>query len=329
VQQPGDPILPIGEALAINLAAGQTVQIPTEPIFPNDPLHPSQLFLSFDGTVQDGLVADPAALHPNDPILPASPPPLGFQVFVGDVVAGVNINLPIVAWNASGPVIAGTANATLSADPDPQDTVLDDFTSGSLDRRAITCNATDATRAGSMVGSTRRMRLVVNNALTSCNSANPYRQPASVAVLNNTGPLLVGSGLRTLHRLELSWGQALNNSVKPMNLDLTGGGLFDRIRLTVTGNDRRENLTMAVYTGLGSGAGTVGTCAATLQPGAVETSVDIPLANLRPLFGNLTVTDADFLLLTLQSGTALGANDFALKSMVLTRSSQPAAVVCQ
>jgi len=297
------------------------VQTPTDPVAP-------QLNLSFSGHVASALAEWPAFLFPGDPILPPLAPATAPVVLAGDLAAGLTVNLPIVTWNDAGPLIAALSTTSVNPEPAPADLVLDDFTSGRLDLHSITCGLGDVTRAGIMVGGTRRMRLIVNQPQTPCNPSNPLRQPATLEVRRNTGPLIVGTGFKTFHRVELSYGQNLNNVTTPLNLDLTGGGQYDRVRLTFAGNDLVENVNLVLFTSLDTAALSIPGCAINVQPGLGEFSVDFPFARFNANAGTPNFADADIIFLVLQSGSAIGANDFALKSIVATQGGLPNVPEC-
>lgn len=319
---PAVPPIAIGDARIVNAlpvggAAAFEFSIPGDPIAPGDPI-----FVSFGGSVlvptaAGGTLALPAYAAPTDPIAP-TPPVTAPLVLLGPLQAGLSANVRVAGWNARGPFIAARVAIVARPDAGLADLVIDDFTTGPLARHDILCNLLDVTRAGAMAGATRRTRLIVNQPPVPCATTNALRQPASLQV-GPDGPLVVSTGLKTFHRLELSYGQDLANNNQPLSLDLTQRLHNDRIRVTFDASDLVENFNIVLYTAYGTPSSAIALCGMNMNPGTNTFSVDFPFANFHTNVGTPDFQRVDFIILVLQSGSAIGANDFALRSVVATR----------
>ncbi len=202
--------------------------------------------------------------------------------------------------------------------------IIDNFTTGNTPRFQVTCNLKDNTQPGSMAGGARRTRLIVNQPGTSCNPPNQYRQTASMQVRAG-GTFLLGSDFKVFHRLEVFYGQDVLNNVTPLNLDLTEGGLANRrIRIVFDGMDLVENFNIVLFMHDGSARSA---CSMNISPGISPFTIDFPLANFGTALGTADYTDVDFIALIFQSGSAIGANDFAVKSVIATSNISPTAIV--
>ena len=198
--------------------------------------------------------------------------------------------------------------------------VIDDFKSGSTARIPVVCGLKDLTQTGSMAGGTRRTRLIVSNPGANCNLSNKYRQTASLQV-KPVGAMILNSDNRVFHRLEVLYGQDALNNIQPLNLDLTEGNLNNRrIRIAFDSMDVGVNFNIVVFMNDGSSRTQ---CGINFSPGPNPFVMDFPLANFGTALGTPDYTDVDYIALIFQSGSAVGSNDYAVKSVITTNAVTP------
>jgi len=185
----------------------------------------------------------------------------------------------------------------------PQCKVIDDFTTGiaQLDLRVSGTGTDTNTQTGSMIGGLRRM-----NFLT---AGNPFLQLGEAKV-EKGGPLTVSNGVREFFRLEVFWGIDSSGHIVPLGYVPSG---CDRVRVTFDSNSAVVNFNVQVDTpvalfqdGINLPQG----------PATLPFCVDFPFSEFvtntpgaKPNFAAQGITYMD---MVLQSGSAIGANNFAI-----------------
>jgi hypothetical protein len=197
---------------------------------------------------------------------------------------------------------------------------MDTFTTGTNARAEVDCGTNEQAQTGSMIGGSRFLRLTIGPTPATCDLTNPYRQKAGMQVLATPG-LIFDSEFRVDHRLDVLYGLVPPGVVRPLNLDMTEGGQPNRrIRMTFNALDQGENLAIVLFMGNGG----IVQCNINLTPSDNPFSVDLPLANFGVNFGTADFTDVDLIDFVFQSGGAVRANDFALRSITVTSAVNPA-----
>ncbi len=200
---------------------------------------------------------------------------------------------------------------------------IDNFRTGLTPRTPIVCNVNDTVQPGSMVGGIRHTRLIVNEAGASCSVSNKYRQTASMQV--RPSALIVNSDFKVFHRLEVFYGHDELKQNRPLNLDLTEGGLNNRrIRIAFEAMDLVENFNIVLFMKDGSARSQ---CSINLNPSTNPFTVDFPLDSFGVALGDADYADVDYIALIFQSGSAMGSNDFAVKSVTATSAITPGVLI--
>lgn len=194
----------------------------------------------------------------------------------------------------------------------PQCQVIDDFTTGKYRVRLDTPNATttnyaDPKRAqtGTMLGGVRVTAFLV--------AGNPFGQPGELNVAKSGPQLVISEGTRQFFRLDMQYGQDTNFNNVPLGYSPTG---CDRFRVTFDSNSRVLNFNTLVFSpgttyyqlGINMDA----------SPSPAPFCVDFPFDNFikggtsTKGLQNFAGDGIDFLDFIFQSGSAIGANDFAV-----------------
>lgn len=200
---------------------------------------------------------------------------------------------------------------------------IDNFRTGLTPRISIFCNVNDTVQLGSMVGGIRRTRLIVNEAGASCSVSNKYRQTAAMQI--RPSALIVNGDFKVFHRLEIFYGQDELKQNRPLNLDLTEGGLNNRrIRIAFEAMDLVENFNIVLFMKDGSARSQ---CSMNINPSANPFTIDFPLDNFGVALGTADYSDVDYIALIFQSGSAMGSNDFTVKSVTATSAITPGVLI--
>jgi hypothetical protein len=198
----------------------------------------------------------------------------------------------------------------------PQCRVIDDFTTGpvQMDLRVSGAGTDTNTQTGSMIGGLRHINFFT--------SANPFLQQGEVKV-ENGGPLTVSNGVREFFRTELFWGIDAKNNIVPLGYRPSG---CDRFRVTFDSNSAVVNFNVQAYTPV---AGFQDGINLSPSPSTIPFCVDFPFSSFvsntpgaKPDFAAQGITYMDMIL---QSGSAIGANNFAI-TKIETLDSETAAV---
>ena len=176
--------------------------------------------------------------------------------------------------------------------------VLDDFTTGKT-KATLKSGTEEDFQNGSMIGGARRTNFIV--------AASTFDQPASFEIPKG-GPLLHNAGIKVFTRLEVSYGvDTKTGENAPLGLNLSS---YDRFRVNFDSNDLVLNFNILVF---GANGG--------ISQSGVNHIPNITATNVDFLFSSFTsnATPADFsnisfIVLIFQSGSAIGANDFAVTS---------------
>lgn len=195
--------------------------------------------------------------------------------------------------------------------------VLDDFTTGAYAKR-LHCGDHSAFRNGTMVGGVRNTFFFVP-----CDGgANPFDQTASLEILKD-GPLAFGAGIRVFHRVEVLYGFDKGSAFDPLNLDLSG---FDRLRVKFDSSDLVLNFNVVVFMQDGTSRVQAG---CNLEPGTLPFDVDLRFAeDFVTQAGTPDWSDVDAIDIIFQSGSAIGANDYAVTALSATDEADPGARFC-
>ena len=195
--------------------------------------------------------------------------------------------------------------------------VLDDFTTGPY-KKTLRCGDDSAFRNGTMIGGVRKTYFLVP-----CGGgANAFDQPASVD-LSKGGPLVFDSGIRVFHRVEAIYGIDNGDVLLPLNLDVSG---FDRLRVRFDSNDLLLNFNVVVFMRDGTARVQAG---CNIEPHIQPFNVDLRFADdFVTQLGTPDWSDVDAIDIIFQSGSAIGANDFAVTSFSATDEVDPGARLC-
>jgi hypothetical protein len=190
--------------------------------------------------------------------------------------------------------VALAPNAALA-----QSLLIDDFTTGDYQVDAYPSAPDSSYQIGAMLGGIRSTYLSATATLPQ------HQRPASLSIPVG-GPLIIDTGFQVKHRLELVYG------LSPLNLDTR---VYSRLRVWFDGLDKTENFNIVLWAANGARYYQLGL---NLSANENASCVDFPLDN----FGKAGIPEADradidSIALILQSGSAMGAADFALRSVSL------------
>lgn len=189
----------------------------------------------------------------------------------------------------------GLSAAFLGGSPVSAQTTIDDFQTGTYEASIRSADVL-AVRAGSMLGGYRWTHLIAGDG-----TANPFAQAGAVQIRD--GALVVSGGYKVYPRLEVFYGLG-PEGVVPLNLNLAALG--DRLRLHFQGSDRGLNVNIVLFSD-----------AAYAQVGYNLDASDAPFTQDFALqdFGAVAgfdLTHVNYIALVVQSGSAIGSNDWAL-----------------
>ena len=204
------------------------------------------------------------------------------------------------------------------------DVIIDDFRSGSVPRTTVQCSTFDQSQFTNTAGGVRRTRLIAAQMSNTCGVASDYSGAAAVTV-GPQGPLTVSSDYGVSHRLELIYGQDIGGNNVPLNLDITEGGLPDRVvRVKFLGLDLMENFVLTVYMNDG---GSRSSCGVNLPSSTNGLTLEFPLSAFIQALGVADYADVDYFVLMGQTASVMGATDFAIDSIVVASDHEPGASI--
>jgi hypothetical protein len=187
----------------------------------------------------------------------------------------------------------------------PSSLVVDDFASGQY---SVTLRPDGhrvlVVRRGSMIGGRR---------LTIFSSApSPFNRRAILNIApDDTSVLVIDTGIHVSHRLEMYYGFDLRNGQivpRPLNLDLR---CFSKFRVHFNSNDLMVNFTMQVTAG--NNPGNRASHAVNVPAHETAFVVDVPFSDFVTNAGPLPdFIDIDLIDIISQTGSAIGANDYAI-----------------
>lgn len=198
-------------------------------------------------------------------------------------------------------VIAQIAQAQMPCDvPQLRLPMIDDFTTGKYRANLREGENRHVQRGANVIGCYRLTRFIVP-------SANPFNQTATLDI-RRQGALVVSTDYKVPHRLEVKYGVDALGENAPLNLNLSGSG-YDRFRVRFDANDSVVNFNIVVFTGTAFAQ-----LGYNVEAGNLPFDVDFPFADFGVGTG-VDFHDIDFIVLVLQSGNAIGSNDYAITSV--------------
>lgn len=209
---------------------------------------------------------------------------------------------------------AALAFIPLSAKAQSQTTkVIDDFTDGALHQQMPAAFATSYRAAPSALGKVRQ---------TSSMAADLQGWGATSSLDIGGHHLIVSSGLYSSFGLYLGYGYDVNGNAGGMHEDFTG---CDRLRIDFDASDLELGYAIQVWDGKGAVATLDGDASAAGRNQSF--SADFPVADFHGFDaeGNpraLDWHDITYVIVLFESGSAIGANDFAVRSIVASGGSR-------
>jgi len=199
--------------------------------------------------------------------------------------------------------------------------VLDNFSTGAY-RKQFASGDDVNVQTGSMIGGHRETAFLVCPP-GPCGVSNRFGQSASMQIRPATkfapSALVYSAGYKVFPRVDVVYGSAA-----PLNLALAP--TYDRIRVHFDGNDLVLNFNIVAFT-----AGLYSQTGCNLLPSIGPVSIDFPLLDFSPGSGTPgadfnNITSIDFIF---QSGSAVGANDWAVTSFeAIPAGTPPAPITC-
>jgi len=192
--------------------------------------------------------------------------------------------------------------------------VLDDFSTGPHRARLSSGQDLDI-QSGSMIGGERVTVFEVCQS-SPCGAENPFDQDATAQIRpGSPSALIYSAGYKLGPRLDVQYG-----TFTPLQLNLDS---YDRFRINFDGSDLVVNFNIVVFTP--SGWRQTG---CNLSASTNPVSIDFPFADFtgpgNPDFSDVMAIDFIF-----QTGSAIGANDFAVTSLEAIPTGAPSAeVIC-
>lgn len=152
-------------------------------------------------------------------------------------------------------------------------------------------------------------------------AANQFRQRATLDIgPSDSSALVIGAGIHASHRLEMYYGFDLRRGQlipTPLNLDLS---CFSRFRVHFNSNDQQINVTMQVTAGNNPGNRAQHALNVPGHVTDIPFVVDVAFSDFVPNAGpRPDFSDIDLIDLISQSGTAIGANDYAITLIEVVR----------
>lgn len=204
---------------------------------------------------------------------------------------------------------SSTAAAPQAAAGDCAPALVDDYASGSYRSPDLTTGTIDNYAPGTMLGGVRRTRFRVAN--------NPYQFPSTLLVAPpEVATLVVSSGFKGSTVLQIHYGLPAPGSVKPLNADLSCYGRF-QVRFTAV--DLPLNVNVQVKSASSPSVYQCGLNTAAHTNGFVANFPFDCFVTNDPAHPPVDWTDIDRVALLIQSGSAVAANDYAIRTFKLTR----------
>jgi hypothetical protein len=195
-----------------------------------------------------------------------------------------------------------------------QNLTIDNFSTAPY-KKQLMSGSDQHTQAGTMLGGSRYTDFVVCEP-TPCHTA--FNQPGSFQIRpdrRGTSALIHSAGYKVYPRLVVEYGAA-----NPLQLNLSGS--YDRLRVNFDGSDQVVNFNIVVFSPSGyyqSGCN--------LDLGTNPVSVDFPLADFSNSGGDFT--NVSTIAYVMQTGSAVGANDWAITSFeAVPAGAPPAQIIC-
>ncbi|NMO20383.1 hypothetical protein HPC49_41530 [Pyxidicoccus fallax] len=182
-----------------------------------------------------------------------------------------------------------------------QSLLVDDFSTGAYQVDAYAGSPDLHYSSGTMLGGVRGTYVLAAPELPL------HQRPASLSIPPG-GPLILETGFQVNHRLELVYGRDAAGNQAPLNLDTRS---YDRIRVWFDGCDVSENFNIVLF----AAGGRHYSLGINTTPEHRPFCIDFPLGKF--LIPEADRADIDFIALILQTGSAMGATDFALRSVSL------------
>lgn len=203
-------------------------------------------------------------------------------------------------------VIAQSGRAQINGD----ELVIDNFTTGSY--KVELSNGSDIKyKTGStntIVGGVRQTYFSVSQPTTGGFNRS------SVLDIREGGPMIIESGLKAYFGIYLCYGYDIQGNTNSLNLKLKQRG-FNRFRINLDSSDLEMGYAIQVWDKNNNRATLFGE--QTMKDRYSPSYVDFPFADFESGYPNPIDWDAiDFVIVLFQSGSAIGANDFAVTSIV-------------
>jgi hypothetical protein len=178
---------------------------------------------------------------------------------------------------------------------------IDDFKTGPTVSVLFT-GSSPGVQGGSMLGGFRRTNFTV--------IPIPVTHPGILQIRPN-GPLIVSCGYKVAHRLEVVYGVDGSGANAPLNLDLSA---YDKLAVDFEASDQGVNFNIVIFWASGAYWAIQGF---NLSESNVPFTVDFPLANFAPGVPSVPpdFADIDYIVVIAQTGSAIGANDYAISGI--------------
>lgn len=209
-------------------------------------------------------------------------------------------------------MLLGLGRSASGARPQLLPRVLDDFTTGHFQepQTLYSGNKRDS-QTGSMVGGIRVTFFGVNSLVGQPGTLD-IRPPLAGDADQDNGRLIVGTGYKAFHGLQVIYGHDQNGQLRPLNLNLCG---YDRFRVHFEALTGGTNFNIVVFTNNGRGRAGLGY---NVPPSGVPFDRDFEFSDFiaaQPLPETPNWRDADVIVFQPNSGgSAVGGNDFAIRS---------------
>ncbi len=179
--------------------------------------------------------------------------------------------------------------------------IIDDFKSGGH-RARLNSGIDHQIHRGSMIGGKRLVKFIVPE-------NNVFDQSGMFQVRPSDGVMVVSSGYKTFHRIEMAYGVVdQEGHVDPLHLDLS---TYDSIQVDFDSNDRGVNFTIVLFS---TNAGGRAHLSQSVTARDLPFIVDFSLADFIPV-GDFDLSDISVITLIYQSGSAIGSNDYAVSEV--------------
>ncbi len=194
----------------------------------------------------------------------------------------------------------------------PSSQLIDDFSTGKH-KVSLRTGFQDDVQKGAMIGGRRFTRFSVCNPAVpgECDVTNLYNQLEMLEIRPVDSVLVVDAAIRGFFRLEVFYGLDLVQGqpvLAPLNLDLS---CFSKFRVHFDASDLVVNFNMQVTAG--NNPGVPAQQGFNTDPITTPTVIEFPFTDFVPNADPPpNFSDIDLVTLIFQSGSAIGANDFAV-----------------